>query len=88
VVLVAVLFGSTLFGVIGVLLAVPLAASMQVLIREILRYQGAGRRSAPRPSSAGWFFGELWNVRVPRRVRCACGCLAASAVRVGWLGVA
>lgn len=42
VVLVAVLFGSTVFGVIGALLAVPLAASMQILIREILRYRRRG----------------------------------------------
>ncbi len=42
VVLVAVLFGSTLFGVIGALLAVPLAASIQILIREILRYRRSG----------------------------------------------
>ena len=39
VVLVAVLFGSTLFGVLGALLAVPLAASIQIVIREILRYR-------------------------------------------------
>jgi predicted PurR-regulated permease PerM len=38
-VLVAVLFGSTLFGVIGALLAVPLAASIQIVIRELLRYR-------------------------------------------------
>jgi predicted PurR-regulated permease PerM len=38
-VLVAVLFGSTLFGVIGALLAVPLAASIQIVIREVLRYR-------------------------------------------------
>ena len=37
-VLVAVLFGSTLFGVVGALLAVPLAASIQIVIREVLRY--------------------------------------------------
>jgi predicted PurR-regulated permease PerM len=39
VVLVAVLFGSTLFGVIGALVAVPLAATIQIAIREILRYR-------------------------------------------------
>jgi predicted PurR-regulated permease PerM len=39
VVLVAVLFGSTLFGVLGALLAVPLAASLQIVIREVLRYR-------------------------------------------------
>jgi predicted PurR-regulated permease PerM len=38
-VLVAVLFGSTLFGVIGALLAVPLAATIQIVIREVLRYR-------------------------------------------------
>ena len=39
VVLVAVLFGSTLFGVIGALVAVPLAATIQIVIREIVRYR-------------------------------------------------
>jgi predicted PurR-regulated permease PerM len=39
VVLVAVLFGSTLFGVLGALLAVPLAASIQIVVREVLRYR-------------------------------------------------
>ena len=39
VVLVAVLFGSALFGVVGALLAVPVAASIQILIREVLRYR-------------------------------------------------
>ena len=39
VVLVAVLFGSTLFGLTGALLAVPLAASIQIVIREVLRYR-------------------------------------------------
>lgn len=38
-VLVAVLFGSTLFGVVGALLAVPLAASIQIVVRELLRYR-------------------------------------------------
>jgi predicted PurR-regulated permease PerM len=38
-VLVAVLFGSALFGVVGALLAVPLAASIQIVIRELLRYR-------------------------------------------------
>ena len=37
VVLVAVLCGSTLFGVLGALLAIPLAASVQIVIREFLR---------------------------------------------------
>jgi predicted PurR-regulated permease PerM len=38
-VLVAVLFGSTVFGVIGALLAVPLAATVQIVIREVLRHR-------------------------------------------------
>jgi predicted PurR-regulated permease PerM len=39
VVLVAVLFGATLLGVIGALLAVPAAASLQIAIREWIRYR-------------------------------------------------
>jgi len=34
IVLVSVLFGSTLFGVLGALLAIPVAASIQITIRE------------------------------------------------------
>jgi len=36
VVLVGVLFGSTLFGILGALLAIPLAASIQIVLREFL----------------------------------------------------
>jgi predicted PurR-regulated permease PerM len=39
VVLVAVLFGSTLFGVIGAILAIPAAASVQITIREWMAYR-------------------------------------------------
>jgi predicted PurR-regulated permease PerM len=39
VVLVSVLFGSTLFGIGGALLAIPVAASLQIGIREYLRYR-------------------------------------------------
>jgi predicted PurR-regulated permease PerM len=39
VVLVAVLFGGTLFGIIGALLAIPAAASIQIAIREWMAYQ-------------------------------------------------
>jgi predicted PurR-regulated permease PerM len=46
-VLVAVLFGSTLFGVIGALLAVPLAASIQIVVRELLRYRKLAGEEAP-----------------------------------------
>jgi predicted PurR-regulated permease PerM len=39
VIIVAVLFGSTLFGVMGALLAIPAAASIQIAIREWLDYR-------------------------------------------------
>ena len=39
VVLVAVLFGSTLLGVVGALIAVPAAASLQIMLREWMRYR-------------------------------------------------
>jgi predicted PurR-regulated permease PerM len=39
VVLVAVLFGSTLFGILGAILAIPTAASIQIVIREYLLYR-------------------------------------------------
>jgi len=39
VVLVAVLFGSTLFGVVGAILAIPAAASIQIAIREYRDYR-------------------------------------------------
>jgi predicted PurR-regulated permease PerM len=38
-VLIAVLFGATLLGVVGALVAVPAAAAIQILIREWLRYR-------------------------------------------------
>ena len=62
VVLVSVLFGSTLFGVLGALLAIPVAAAIQITIREFtLRHDHAGggaprrracnrRRSSPAPA--------------------------------------
>jgi predicted PurR-regulated permease PerM len=39
VIIVAVLFGSTLFGVMGALLAIPAAASIQIAVREYLDYR-------------------------------------------------
>lgn len=39
VVLVAVLFGSTLFGVLGAVLAIPTAASIQIAVGEWMRYR-------------------------------------------------
>jgi predicted PurR-regulated permease PerM len=49
VILVAVLFGSTLFGVPGALLAIPAAASIQIAFREWLDY----RRSLALPVDGG-----------------------------------
>lgn len=48
VVLVAVLFGGTLFGIIGALLAIPAAASIQIAIREWMLY----RRDVAIPAAA------------------------------------
>jgi predicted PurR-regulated permease PerM len=39
VILVAVLFGSTLFGILGAILAIPIAASIQIAIREYALYR-------------------------------------------------
>jgi predicted PurR-regulated permease PerM len=39
VILVAVLFGSTLFGIIGAILAIPIAASIQIAVREYSLYR-------------------------------------------------
>ncbi len=51
VVLVSVLFGSTLFGVVGAILAIPAAASLQIAYREYRDYRSAtaalAARSAP-----------------------------------------
>jgi predicted PurR-regulated permease PerM len=41
VVLVSVLFGATLFGILGALLAIPVAASMQIAVREWWDYRRA-----------------------------------------------
>jgi predicted PurR-regulated permease PerM len=60
VVLVSVLFGSTLFGVLGALLAIPVAATIQITIREYVRLRrlslvpGATPITpGPEPSSPG-----------------------------------
>jgi predicted PurR-regulated permease PerM len=60
VVLISVLFGSTLFGVLGALLAIPVAASIQITIREYVRLRrlslvpGAEPTTpGPEPSSSG-----------------------------------
>ena len=49
VILVAVLFGSTLFGVIGALLAIPAAASIQIAAREWIDYRRAVRLGVDSP---------------------------------------
>jgi predicted PurR-regulated permease PerM len=56
IVLVSVLFGSTLFGVLGALLAIPVAASIQITIREYVtlrRLAIAAPTPGQEPSSAG-----------------------------------
>jgi predicted PurR-regulated permease PerM len=51
-VIVSVLFGSTLFGVMGALLSVPVAASLQIAARELLRFR-RGRFDDPGDSPYG-----------------------------------
>lgn len=48
-VVVAVLFGSALLGVLGALVAVPVAASIQIAIREYAEVRGIRPRSDPQP---------------------------------------
>ncbi len=48
IVVVAAIFGGTLLGVIGALLAIPTAAAIQIAIREYLAYRrGTGTAAAP-----------------------------------------
>ena len=51
VVLIAVLFGSALFGVLGALLAIPAAATIQISIREYRQYRRLTRVAAPAPNA-------------------------------------
>ena len=48
-VIVSVLFGSALLGVIGALVAVPVAASIQIAVREYLDYRGIQPRPEDEP---------------------------------------
>ncbi|MEA2348949.1 MAG: hypothetical protein QOG62_2736, partial [Thermoleophilaceae bacterium] len=55
---VAVLFGSTLFGVLGAIIAIPAAASIQIAAREFLEYRNGeividevGEDPAPEPAA-------------------------------------
>jgi len=49
VVLVSVLFGSTLFGVLGALLAIPVAAAIQISIREYAAFRDTPAEDMPPP---------------------------------------
>jgi predicted PurR-regulated permease PerM len=51
-VLISVLFGSTLAGVLGALLAIPVAASIQITVREYLALRRADAAPAPPPDAA------------------------------------
>ena len=51
-VLVAVLFGATLLGVLGAIIAIPVAASIQIGIREWWEYRQEWRLDMPPPQSA------------------------------------
>ena len=53
VVLVAVLFGGTLFGIIGALLAIPMAASIQIAIREWMAHRRDTVASTPTEPATG-----------------------------------
>ena len=52
VILVSVLFGATLLGVLGALVAIPIAASIQIVIREWWQYRRETRLSVPQPPPA------------------------------------
>ena len=49
VVLVSVLFGSTLFGVLGALLAIPVAAAIQITVREYMTFRNTPVEDLPPP---------------------------------------
>lgn len=51
--LIAVLFGSTLFGVVGAILAIPTAAALQIVVREYLDYRRASLPAARADGEAG-----------------------------------
>jgi predicted PurR-regulated permease PerM len=46
-VVVAAIFGGTLLGVIGALLAIPSAAAIQIAVREYLDYRRGAGTAAP-----------------------------------------
>jgi predicted PurR-regulated permease PerM len=53
IIVVAVLFGSTLFGVLGALTAIPVAASIQIAVREYWEYRAEQREASTAVSTAG-----------------------------------
>jgi predicted PurR-regulated permease PerM len=53
VVIVAVLFGSVLFGVLGAILAIPVAASLQIVWREFRDYRRESAVTPPQPAPGG-----------------------------------
>jgi predicted PurR-regulated permease PerM len=53
IIVVAVLFGSTLFGILGALVAIPMAASIQIAIREWWEYRAEQRADPSAVSTAG-----------------------------------
>jgi predicted PurR-regulated permease PerM len=56
IVLVSVLFGATLLGVLGALVAIPIAASIQIVVREWWTYRREARLVAdttPEPGAGG-----------------------------------
>jgi predicted PurR-regulated permease PerM len=53
IIVVSVLFGSTLFGILGALTAIPIAASIQIAIREWWEYRAEQRAGTTTVSTAG-----------------------------------
>ena len=53
IVLVSVLFGATLLGVLGALVAIPIAASVQIVIREWWEYRRESRPATHGPPETG-----------------------------------
>jgi predicted PurR-regulated permease PerM len=51
VVLVSVLFGATLLGVLGALVAIPIAASIQIVLREWWQYRRESKITGPLPEA-------------------------------------
>jgi predicted PurR-regulated permease PerM len=53
IIVVAVIFGQTLFGILGALTAIPVAASIQIAIREYWEYRAEQREADSAVSTAG-----------------------------------